>query len=168
MSNMADRAHQVIESYKGDTEEELPITAYVGLSVAFLGGFVTVLGLTVRKRKLPIRMETRDMLLIGLATHWLTRVVSRERVTIPLRAPFTRRTKSQRSGDIKEKPRGAGLRRAVGSLVTCPFCMGPWTASVLSVGLIWFPRPARWAMGMFGAVAVSDFLHHIYARVRQH
>lgn len=63
--------------------------------------------------------------------------------------------------------RGTGLRKAIGDLVTCPWCTGPWVAGALMAGLVSRPRATRVIAGGFAAVAVSDFLHHAYQAFKE-
>lgn len=72
----------------------------------------------------------------GVATHWLSRIITKDWVTIPVRAPFTRYRKSLPGGEVLEESRGKGLRRAVDDLPTCQFCIGPWVAGALAAGLV--------------------------------
>ena len=68
---------------------------------------------------------------------------------------------------MNEEPRGDELQRAVGSLVTCQYCAGPWIATGLTAGLLFAPRATRLASSMFAMVAISDFLHQAYAGARE-
>lgn len=143
-----------------------------------LGGYATLLGawtalygaaltLGVRKGVLPERISPGDVVLLGVATHKLTRVLTKDWVTAPLRAPFVRYEESVGGGEVKESARGRGLRRAIGDLVTCPWCSGPWVAGALVAGLLGSPRVTRLVAGTFSVVAVSDFLHHAYGAVKR-
>src|SRR5262249_11978998 len=118
-----------------------------------------------RAGRLPSRPRVGDLVLVGVATYKLTRVVTRDWVTAPLRAPFTQYVTSLGHGEVKEKSRGRGLQRAVGDLLTCPFCSGPWIAGALLGGLAVAPRVTRFIAGIFAAVALSDALHHVSERV---
>lgn len=142
-------------------DEPVPFAGYAALlsawTVAF-GGFVAF-----ARRELPSRIRMRDVLLIGVATHKLARIVTRDWVTIPIRAPFTTYVRSAGGGEVEERSRGRGLRRAIGDLLTCPFCIGPWIAGALAAGLVLSPRTTRFVAAVFGAVAISDGLHHLYA-----
>ena len=51
------------------------------------------------------------------------------------------------------------MQRAIGDLLTCPFCLGPWVAAGLAVGFVFKPRATRIVAGVFAAATVSDFLH---------
>jgi Protein of unknown function (DUF1360) len=145
--------------------EEMPLGGYATLLGAYglaLGGF---LWRAERVGRLPSRPRFGDVVLVGVATHKLTRIVTHDWVTAPIRAPFTQYVESLGHGEVKEKSRGQGLRRAVGDLLTCPFCAGPWIAGALLGGLTVAPRVTRFIAGLFAAVALSDVLHHAYERL---
>ena len=72
---------------------------------------------------------------------------------------------SQESGE--EEPKGEGLQRALGELVTCAYCIGLWTAAGLSYGLVLLPRHTRFVTTLFGAQAVADFLNAAFVRTRK-
>jgi hypothetical protein len=141
-----------------------------------LGGYATLLGAwaaifgsagaaLVRRRAIP-RLGGSDIVLLGLATHKLTRIVTKDWVTAPLRAPFTAYLGSAGSGEVHEKSRGSGVRRALGDLLTCNYCTGPWVAGALLVGWGFATRVTRAFASLFAVVAVSDFLHEIYEAFR--
>jgi hypothetical protein len=156
-----------IEAYAGDAADQLPIGGYATMIGAFVGSFATLMVLARRAGALEERVQVSDIALLGVATHKLTRIVSRERVAIPLRVPFTHYEGTDGAGQVREEPRGRGVRRAIGSLVTCQYCTGPWIATALTAGLLFAPRVTRLASSMFAMVAVSDFLHQAYAGARR-
>ena len=59
--------------------------------MALYGGAVgTLAGVTrLTKREIPDGLAVGDMLLSAVATHKLSRLITRDPVTSPLRAPFT-------------------------------------------------------------------------------
>lgn len=61
--------------------------------------------------------------------------------------------------EVKERSRGTGAQRAVGDLLTCPYCMNPWVATALAYGFLASPRAARTISAVFATVAVADLLH---------
>ncbi|MDP9480773.1 MAG: DUF1360 domain-containing protein, partial [Actinomycetota bacterium] len=83
-------------------------------------------------------------------------------VTSPLRAPFTELQEKESPKKVDEKPRGEGLRRSLGELLTCKFCLGVWVASLFTYGLVLVPRVARLVASVFAVITVSDYLHQIY------
>ncbi len=155
-----------VEAYAGDKLEDFPLGAYAVLVLAFVGGFGSMLVQASRNGKLPRRIGARDIALLGVATHRLTRLFTRERVTAIVRFPFTRLEGTAGAGEVSEHARGHGLQRAVGSLMTCQFCAAPWTAAGLTAGLLKRPRETRVIASVLAMIAISDFLHQAYAKAR--
>jgi hypothetical protein len=120
-----------------------------------------------RQRLLARSYSLGDIALFGVATHKLTRILTRDWVTIPFRAPFTHYEGSDGAGEVREISRGHGLRRAIGDLARCQFCAGPWVASAFLGASLVKPRAARFVATTLAMVAVSDFLHHLYARTKR-
>jgi len=53
--------------------------------------------------------------------------------------------------------------RAVGDLLTCPWCIAPWVAGSLYTMFLVKPQAARLVAAVFSSVAVSDVLQHAYS-----
>ena len=159
MSN-GESAQGVFEGYDGG---EQPLPSYAAVAGLFNLIFALFL-LIARKagRPIPERMETRDIALLGVATHKLSLLLAQDAVTSPLRAPFTELQEKQSPKNVDEKPRGTGLRRSLGELVTCKFCVGQWVASFFTYGLVFAPAVTRLVASIFAIVALSDHLHQTY------
>ena len=141
----------------------MPLRDYAGLTAAFNVAMIGGLALAERSgRRIPDRVGVGDILLLGVATQRLSRVITKDRVTSFARAPFTRYEEPAGHGEIEEHARGTGMRRAVGQLLTCPYCIGQWVAGGFALGLVAAPRPTRLAAAMFTAVAVADTLQLAY------
>jgi hypothetical protein len=138
-----------------------PLTSYLGLIAAFLTAFGGLFAAAAAKRRLPDRLSVYDLALAGVAGHKVSRLIARDEVTAPLRAPFVLVSEGE-DGKLSEEPRGEGFRRAVGQLVTCPSCVGQWACAAFVTGIITAPRATRAAASVFAADAVSDFLHIAY------
>jgi len=115
-------------------------------------------------RDVPARMDTRDLALIAVATHKTARVIAKDRVTSTVRAPFTRFEGDTGPGEVSEAARGRGLRRAVGELLVCPYCLGLWIATAFTAGLIVAPRVTRWVASVLTAVFGADLLQIAYKK----
>jgi len=115
-----------------------------------------------RRRKLPEGISLGDLALIGVATHKTSRALAKDRVTAPLRAPFTEHEGRGGPGELEESPRGSGFRHAVGELLVCPYCLDQWLATGFAVGLVTAPRVTRFVAGIMASVAISDFLQIAY------
>jgi hypothetical protein len=143
-----------------------PLGGYAALLAAYAALFGIPL-LSAKERRLPAELDVRDLLLLGVATHKLTRIATRDWVTAPLRAPFTEFKENVGAGEVAEKSRGSGLQRALGDLLTCRWCFAPWVAATLMGGLALRPRATRVVMETFSAVALSDFLQFAYDATRK-
>jgi hypothetical protein len=151
----------VFEGYKKG--EDIPLFSYGVLAGVF--NLVFALFLLVARvtgRPIPERIEARDIALLGMAAHKVSLVGSQDAVTSPLRAPFTELQEKESPKKIDEKPRGEGLQRSVGELLTCKFCLSVWVASFFTYGLVLVPRLTRLVAAVFAIVTVSDHLHQIY------
>jgi hypothetical protein len=141
--------------------EERPLADYTRVMASYAAG---VAGLSAvvraRRRPLPERPTVGDVALVAIATAKVSRLISRDAVTSPLRAPFTRYEGSGGSAELKESVRGHGLRHAVGELLTCPFCISQWVATGFAFGFILAPRIARQVAGMFAALEAADFVQY--------
>lgn len=146
----------------GASPREMPLTGYAALLGAWVGIFGTAAGAAAARRGLPDRIGAGDIVLLGVATHKIGRIITRDWVTAPVRAPFTEFTESVGGGEVQERSRGEGLTRAVGDLLTCPWCIAPWVAGSLYTLFLANPRAARLAAAMFSSVAISDTLQHAW------
>jgi hypothetical protein len=54
------------------------------------------------------------------------------------------------------RPKGSGLRYAVGELLTCTRCVGVWSALGLTALRVTRPREARVVTTVLGASAIND------------
>jgi hypothetical protein len=130
-------------------------TAFVAAYNLALAG--ALLGARVAGRTLP-RPALGDIALFGVATHKLSRLLAKDKVTAPLRAPFAEYDEKGGPAEVEERPRGSGTRRAVGELVTCPYCLDQWVAGGFAVGSIFAPRVTRLTASVLATVAIADFL----------
>ncbi len=103
-----------------------------------------------------------DIALVGLATYKLSRLLSKQTVTSPLRAPFAEFVGPGGPGEVNVRPVGRGWRRSIGELVSCPFCLDVWIASAGTAALRLTPGPARLALSAFAAVGAADLLQFVH------
>lgn len=140
-----------------------------------LGGYLVALGsygayaggmallLRRHQRKIPERPAVADIVLTGVATHKLSRMMAKDPITSPLRAPVTRFEEPSGQAEIHESVRGHGVAHAAGELVRCPFCLASWVATGLTAGLVVLPRTTRLACAVFTATTISDTLQLAYS-----
>ncbi|HLL65048.1 MAG TPA: DUF1360 domain-containing protein [Micromonosporaceae bacterium] len=148
--------------------EHRPLRGYLTLMSVYAGGTLGAAALARRTgRTLPERLDATDIATLAVATHKLSRIISKDSVTSPLRAPFTRYEEPAGEAELNESPRGSGVRHSLGELLTCPFCMAVWVATGFAGGLVFAPRLTRLVAGAAAAVAGADFLHIGYTIAKQ-
>jgi len=86
-------------------------------------------------------------------------LLAKSKATSFLRAPFTEFEEPCGTGEVDERPRGHGMRRAVGELLICPYCLSQWIAAGFTAGLVLAPRATRLVAASYTAQTVGDFLH---------
>ena len=146
---------------------EMPLAGYAALLGAYAGIFGTLFRTLWSRRDGAESVSIRDALVLGVATHKIGRIVTKDWVTSPIRAPFTEYQKSTGGGEVAERSRGEGLQRATGDLLTCQWCIAPWVAGGLYATFLWKPAAARFIAAAATSVAVSDFLQHAYSGTRR-
>ena len=150
--------------FAGYSKNERPLGGYAILVGVFTAGLSAALTADREaKNKLP-ELNWAELILLGIATHKLSRIATKDLVTSPFRAPFVKFKKSAGAGEVEEEARGDGLREAVGDLITCPYCIAPWIASLLVFAHRRAPRSTRVIASIFSITAASDFLNQLYAR----
>lgn len=163
----AEALHDVARTYEDGADR--PLGTYIG-AMATYGSVVTTLGVVIRKRgvKLPERIEPWDAAVLSLAAHKIARLVAKDPVTSPLRAPFTKFRGTAGPAELKEEVRSTGsVRHGIGELITCPFCIGMWAATGFVGGLVLAPRATRLVAGTFAVLAGADFLQFAYSAAEQ-
>jgi len=151
----------VSQTYAGyaPPHERPPLAAYATFAAVFHGAMAAAVAAAKRSgRDLPQRVEPADVALIGTASYQLSRLISKKRVTAFVRAPFTELEGKGGPAELEEKPRGTGLRRALGELLVCPYCLGLWASGGFHVGLLFAPRATRFSASVLTAMSISDFL----------
>lgn len=153
------------EGYSPDAERPLGgyavlMSVYAAATAAFAAWFRS------SGRALPERMEPADLALLTVATHKSSRIITKDKVTATVRGPFTEFQGDEDAppGEVEEAPRGRGLRRAVGELLICPFCISMWIATAMAAGLLVAPRLTRQVASVFTALFGADLLQIAYRR----
>lgn len=138
--------------------EQAPLGSYAAFMAVYSTAFAGAL-VAARAAGRPLPTPTfGDLALFGVATHKLSRLLAKDKVTAALRAPFTEFGEEGGPAEVEERPRGKGPRRAVGELVTCPYCLDQWVAAAFLAGSVFAPRATRLTAGVFATVAIADFL----------
>jgi hypothetical protein len=107
--NKLEKVREIFAGYKGG--EDMPLAGYAGL--LFIYNAALIAGWQAADKagyELPEKVNYGDLILLGVATHKLSRIITKDRVTSPLRAPFTEYIEPAGESEVKEKVRGRGLQ----------------------------------------------------------
>lgn len=133
-----------------NNSESRPYGEYAALITLYnliFGGFL----LLYRRWSHPLeRLSALDLAMLGFATLRLAKLVSEDEITTVIRRPLI-----EVEGEQK-RPRGNGLRWALGRLVLCPTCTGTWIAAFLTYALHLFPRYTRPFLAVMSASGISQ------------
>ena len=143
--------------------ERPPFGPYAGLAALF-NAAIAAGGVGAKRsgRDLPERIEARDIVLNGMATHKLSRLISKDKITSFARAPFTEFQEPGGPAEVEERARGEGWRRTIGELLVCPYCLGMWISGGFNLGLVVAPRGTRFVASVLTGLTISDFLQIAY------
>jgi|SRR3954447_361548 hypothetical protein len=143
------------------------IAGYLTLLSLYGGAVATAAAIgRSRGREMPQGYRVPDLVIGALATHKVTRLLAKDGVITPMRAPFTRFEENAGSGEVNESPREGHLTHVPGEVLSCPFCLAPWVAAAYVAGLALNPGLARAWASTFAVVAGSDWLQQGYSRLR--
>lgn len=153
------------ESYAGDEARPLPGYLTLMSTYAVVGGGLVAAGRRGRQdgAELP---DWGDLARIAVATHRLSRILTKASITSALRAPLVRYKGPGLPGEVVEEvaPRAKehSSTHALAELITCPFCLGQWIATFLVTGHMLAPNVTRIATGILTAAAGADALQYAY------
>ncbi|MFD5052068.1 DUF1360 domain-containing protein [Streptomyces tendae] len=156
------------QRYADGEETQTPLGGYAALATTF-AATAGAFAVTAWRRgvRLPDTVPAWDVALLGTATFKASRLLTKDKVTSFLRAPFTRREREGNANEVMDAGRGTGLRRAVGDLISCPFCTSAWVAGGLVGTYAVAPRAARLVCAGLSAVVVSDWLQYAWSLTAQ-
>jgi hypothetical protein len=154
-------AHRRADTYRQGADR--PLAGYLATMGVYGAAVGTLAGLAkAGGRTLPDRVDSHDLVLLAVATHKASRLLAKDPVTSPLRAPFTRFQGRSGESELAEAPRDGTGAHTVGELLTCPFCVSQWVATGFAFGLVLAPRTTRFAAALMAVRAGSDALQFGY------
>jgi hypothetical protein len=146
-----------------------PLLGYLALTSTYGVGALT-LGVLARRHG-ESSVSTRDLALITVATHRLSRTLAKDAVTSPLRAPFTTYSgpglPSEVNEEVAPQKEDTQIGHAIGELVSCPFCLAQWVATALVASQLIAPAVTRHITSTLTAVAGADVLHFAYSALER-
>ncbi|GAC1570831.1 MAG: DUF1360 domain-containing protein [Candidatus Dormibacteria bacterium] len=144
--------------------EERPLGAYMVLTGAYAAVSAAGVAGAAFRGQAPTP-TLGDGALLAVGTFKLSRMVTKAKLTGFLRAPFTRFEEEGDGPEVNESPRGTGLQRALGELLSCPFCFNQWTATLLGIAWLHAPRATRLGASLLAVATASDVLHVGWTRL---
>ena len=131
--------------------DETPTTPvdYATLSAGY-GALLGALVLGAREQADPVVRQ--EIPALGLATFALSKLIAKEKVETWMREPFVEETPQGR------RPKGTGMRYAIGELLSCTRCVGAWSSLGLVALRVTRPREARVVTAVLATSALNDFL----------
>lgn len=130
---------------------------YAAVSALFWAGVLAAARAGRRRAAVPTSLG--DVLVLGLASSRIGTIVAEDRITVFLRRPFA-------DGPAAVQPKGEGLARAMGELLTCAHCVSLWAAGALASAHLVRPRETRFVSRVFAAHAVAEAARPLLARLR--
>jgi hypothetical protein len=144
-----------------------PLTSYAGIMASY-GGLTAGLILLLRRKRFGVRpLSPWNFVLYALAAEHISRLVSKDSVTSPLRAPFTEFKEPAGEGEVNEEVVGRGPRHAIGELLTCPFCLDQWVCTGLVAGSVAAPTLTTAVVSVSALARTADYLHLLYGFLRE-
>jgi hypothetical protein len=125
---------------------------YAAISAVWAGALAATAVAAVRRGTPPPRPA--ELPVLGLATYALARAVSREKAETWLRTPFL----DEGAGVERRRPRGSGMRFAIGELLACTRCTGTWAGLAVGAAGVAAPRHGPVAIGVLAVVGANDLL----------
>jgi hypothetical protein len=148
-------------------DDPRPLQGYAALLLSY-GTLSGVLSIGLRRKGFRLRgLGPMELLLYGLATEHLSRVITKDSITSVVRAPFTRFKEAAGEGEVNEDVVADGIGHAVGELLTCPFCVAQWVATGLVAGSVMAPALTTAVISVSAVARASDYLNLLYGLLRK-
>ena len=170
LATLRSRARGVAHRYAGDSNRPLP--GYLALTVGYSA--MTGVLLTAARRRAGAdqpRLDGQDLALTAVSTYRLSRLLTKDAISSPLRAPLTRFGGAGLPGEVNDEVapqvEGRPVLHAAAELATCPFCIGQWVATTLVAGHVLAPGTTRLVTGILTATAGAEVLHYGHAALQR-
>lgn len=137
------------------------------LGTYVIGATVSLVALKGRRNYLR-GLDVKSLVLLTLATQHLSRLIAKDSITEVVRAPFSSYVESTGEGEVNDEPKGSGLQRVIGELITCPFCLAQWVATVLVFGSLAAPNLTEVVTTTCALARSSDFVQIAYDQLKNH
>ena len=135
------------------------MTKLVLMGVFFVLYFMAIILAWLLGRLQPFALSWLDAVLLAFATMRMGRMMAFDKIAEPLRAPFTKTVPDRNGAGSIVVPRGEGVRRSLGELLSCPICIGTWIAALFVYGYLVIPAPTRVFVAVLAVIGLAELLH---------
>jgi hypothetical protein len=155
------------ETSHGHYPDPRPLMSYAGIMASY-GLLAAVLIMLLRRKRFRLRpLSPWDFALYALAAEHISRLISKDSVTSPVRRPFTEFKEAAGEGEVNEEVIGSGPRHAIGELLSCPFCLDQWVATGLVAGRVAAPTFMTAVVSVSALARTADYLHLLHGFLRE-
>ncbi|HET8524975.1 MAG TPA: DUF1360 domain-containing protein [Thermomicrobiales bacterium] len=130
--------------------------------LALIGLFFALFAALAPRRRNANGHEIRalDVGMLGLAALRAGRLLSYDRVTEPVREPFTETEPDEFGASDTVVPQsGSAIRETLGQLISCPICSGTWAAAAMAYFVRLAPLPGRFFLLIMSATGLAEVLN---------
>jgi len=103
------------------------------------------------------------LIVLGLASFRLTRLIVFDKITEFLRLPFL--DEVEEDGEIYMVPKPSGIRKWIGGLLSCYWCTGVWASAGLLALYVFLPKIGIAVIVIFAVAAIGGILETIISRL---
>ena len=124
------------------------------LDIVFVLLYLCVMAALYFLGRLPTSIGPFELVLLGLAAARLTDIISTDQIMEWLRRPFVKMETTEIAGhEVQTRTgRGRGLKKVLGDLLSCPWCVGVWVAAGLTYAYLLLPA-VIWVFILIMAIA---------------
>jgi hypothetical protein len=145
---------------KLENQEMASKITLIGIFMAVFTAFVSG-NINRRHGRKDHQMKPFDWLLLIFSTLRMGRLIAFDRVTEPIRKPFTETVPDETGAGETVEARGSGVTYSIGQLISCPICAGTWVAAALVYGMQVFPAPTRIFISIMSTIGAAEFLNSL-------
>jgi hypothetical protein len=135
------------------------------LKLALVGTYSSVALLASAARRRATLPSLPELVILGLASHRVGRMLAYERVGEPFREPFTATVPDESGVDDTVVARGRGVRWVVGELVSCPTCVATWAALAMALMRRFAPGTTTVLIGSLATAGVAEVVNGLSERL---
>lgn len=139
-------------------EEYATKLTLIGLFFAIFIAFSSRMNFKNQSGK-AVKVKPFDLAMLGISTYRLGRLAAYDKVSEPLRLFFTETVPDETGAGETVAPKGQGIQRTLGELLSCPICAGTWIAAVLVYALHIITGPTRVFITIMSSIGLAELLN---------